>query len=191
MGQGVLVETRVSQVDIMPTILSLLAIEVPQFLDGVDLTSPIDVERSVLAEVVQGQAFYGWARLAVIYAGNLKYVDGPTPELYDLASDPTESRDLVRERADTANGLRKQLLALRGPGADLLPGSTTELSPSDIARLEALGYIIAGESRAASNGSGPDPKHMLPVMEELLELIAIQSGGATALLRRTDDDRLA
>ena len=116
---GFHVRTRVSQVDLVPTLLSLLGVAVPDDLDGVDLTSTsgtsetqetLDPTRLVLAETIEGRVHYGWARLPALYRGPYKYVDGPNPELYDLGEDPLERSDLAptpiekRERADGSPG---------------------------------------------------------------------------------------
>jgi hypothetical protein len=175
--RGFRFDERVSQVDLMPTLLALLGIPAPADLDGVDLVTLPETPRPLLAETHSGQANYGWARLAAIYRGSHKYVDGPIPELYDLDRDPLAHRNLAGEQRTLAADLRRQLRALRGPKADLLPPPASALDPGDVARLQALGYAAAGLPETRDGLEGPDPKAMLPMMNRVLSLLgALEEG---------------
>jgi arylsulfatase A-like enzyme len=170
LGRGVHVDTRVSQVDLMPTILSLLGIEGPRELDGVSLLQAPDGDRALLAEAVDAE--FGWARLVAVYQGSLKYVDGPSPELYDLARDPLEHNNVVANREADASAMRQELREREGPAAGRLGASNVELGANEIARLEAIGYITGGGVEATGGSRGPDPKVMLPVFIEMQRLVA-------------------
>ena len=170
LGRGVHVDTRVSQVDLMPTILSLVGIEEPRDLDGVSLLQAPDRGRTLLAEAVDAE--FGWARLVAAYRGSLKYVDGPNPELYDLARDPLERDDVVADRAADAATMRRILREQEGPDAGRLGASSVELGAEDIARLEAIGYVAGGGVAAVDGAPGADPKAMLPALGEMQRLLA-------------------
>jgi arylsulfatase A-like enzyme len=169
---GLQVAARVSQVDLMPTILSLLGISLPPDLDGVDLTGSPDLDRPVRAEAAEGRAYHGWARLAALYRGPLKYVEGPHPELYDLRSDPLERNDLFDSRAQDAAAMRRQLRALDGAAADALAAPAELLESGDVERLAALGYVVTGGGAVDAEEQGPDPKEMLPLMVRLQSLVS-------------------
>jgi hypothetical protein len=166
------VAARVSQVDLMPTILSLLGIGLPPDLDGVDLTGPPDPDRPVRTETVEGRASFGWARLAALYRGPLKYVESPHPELYDLRSDPLERNDLLDSRAGDAAAMRRQLRALEGAAADALAAPADLLETGDVERLAALGYVVMGGRAVDAEEQGPDPKEMLPLLVRLQSLLS-------------------
>ena len=51
----------------------------------------------------------GWAPLRGVILGREKYIDLPVPELYDLADDPGESRNLVASKPDHAQVLANLL----------------------------------------------------------------------------------
>nr|MCS5638383.1 sulfatase-like hydrolase/transferase [Myxococcota bacterium] len=193
--RGVHVPTRVSQIDLLPTIVSLLGASPPSNLDGVDLTTEFDPTRAVLTESVYSHAHWGWAPISAIYQGRWKYIDSPHPELYDLEADPLESVNLVAQRPREAAALASRLRERRGAEADRLPDASIELKPEEIARLRALGYVAgeptAGElsARASSFGatlprvaSGPprnhavkdppNPKVMLPLFREMGGILA-------------------
>ena len=172
LGAGIHVNTRVSQVDLVPTIGALLGIEVAPDLDGVDLALPPDPNRAILAETVEGEVNYGWARLTALYRGAYKYVEGPTPELFDLNEDPLERRDLSGVDAETAASLRRHLQVLYGAGAGALAPPTMELSENDVDRLAALGYVVTAGGVDHPPVEGPDPNEMLPLMFRISSLIS-------------------
>ena len=45
---------------------------------------------------------YGWSPLHCLRSPRYKFVQAPRPELYDLAADPDESHNIVREQQDVA-----------------------------------------------------------------------------------------
>ena len=164
------IDNLASQVDLMPTVLSLLGLPVPDGIDGVDLTEPRESPRVVLAETHYGETIYGWARLAAIYRGNFKYVDGPNPEFYDLAKDPAEQHNLFSQRRAEADSLSRQLIEVRGEDADTLSVSPMKLDQESIERLESLGYVAPAPWARRGNRAGPDPARMVGTLTEMLLL---------------------
>ncbi len=170
--RGLRVDRPVSQVDLAPTVLSLLGIPVPPGLDGLDLTrEPSPQARALVAESVQGLVEYGWAPLATLRAGTRKYIHGPRPELYDLAADPLELHDRAAAERQATATLRSRLEAAYAGDLDaaLSPEPPAELDPDTAARLEALGYLAAGSPPSPPDGR-PDPKTMLPVLTRVQEI---------------------
>ena len=168
---GFRVDTRASQVDLVPTIASLLGVAAPPALDGVDLTRSPDPKRSILAEAVEGQANYGWAPLTAFYEGPYKYVDGPQPQLFDLSHDPLERSNLVEERPGDVTRLRRRLSSHAAPGGEGLAVSNVELDAEDVQRLESLGYLVTAGGAKRPDRSGADPKQVLPILNRLLDLV--------------------
>jgi arylsulfatase A-like enzyme len=98
------VETPVSHLDVVPTLIDLLGLPVPQGLDGEDLAPAIrearePAERPLFSQY-SGDGGVGEIRRAVITAG-YKYVYDPAdePELYDLRLDPLETANLAHVKA--------------------------------------------------------------------------------------------
>ena len=80
----------------------------------------------------------------VLYRGTFKYIhstDG-NHELYDLAADPYESRNLIEKRPELATALAQELVRRleSGPG-DLPVEPLRPLTEEEIKRLKALGYL--------------------------------------------------
>ena len=174
--KGVQVATRVSQVDLVPTIVSLLGAAPPPDLDGIDLTAGVDADRAILSESVYGHAHWGWAPISAIYQDRWKYVDSPHPELYDLETDPLEEANLIADYPDKAAALAAELRERRGSEAAQMPASSVEFDPDEIAKLRALGYVAGGPAPGNLPTDGPDPKTMLPLLQEVGEIASGADG---------------
>ena len=166
LGNGVHVSAPVSLVDIMPTVLSLLGIQAPDGLDGVDLTKPPSPDRPIYVETFQALADHGWASLLGVRTASAKYIYGPESELYDLSSDPFEQRDVVGDRPDLAAAMHERLQALFGADLDLASTakSTHTLSSADLAKLQSLGYLAGTTSDATPARDRPHPRDMMPLL---------------------------
>jgi len=137
-------------VDLAPTILGILGVttpdEVRSRLQGRDLLAPQTVHPRLYAETLYTKEEFGWSALYALREGNLKYVAGPTPELFDLAADPAETSNRSDSRVDDA---RRLASALRVEAARLAAGRGQLAAAADlgkgpdaeaVARLESLGY---------------------------------------------------
>jgi choline-sulfatase len=160
----------VALIDIAPTAMRLLG--VPPFdTDGIDLGpaltgSPLPA-RELYAESFAPLLDFGWSPLQTLRSRQWKYIEAPRPELYDIAQDPGETRDLstrdaprvadMHERTSRQSGGTHQSLAIIDPDAR--------------ARLQALGY--AGGSVPGAGRGRPDPKDR---RDEAAELAQIGSG---------------
>ncbi|MFH1615929.1 MAG: sulfatase-like hydrolase/transferase [Planctomycetota bacterium] len=109
------VDSLVSHIDVMPTLLELLGIAGPDDLDGISLAESIlsgavVTDRPVFSQY-SGNANLGNIRRAVI-TKRYKYVYDPsdTAELYDLQDDPLEMKNLAVDNShkDIVRELHKQ-----------------------------------------------------------------------------------
>jgi len=140
------IEAVAGHVDVAPTLLDLAAL-------SHDAPAHPDEGRSLAGHWTAG----GLPALPRFSGGNLYGLpavaveDGPwkmvlrangTQELYDVAHDPQERRNLAHERADVAGRLRPELeprlVALLHTSAD---STAKELTPEQIEKLKALGYV--------------------------------------------------
>jgi arylsulfatase A-like enzyme len=147
----------VSLVDVFPTVLELVGEETPAPVHGRSLRSPDpDDDRAIFYELLalwylnrpgeESRAFgEEWAG---IRQGPFKFLatsKGDRFFLYDLSTDPRETRNLIDERPDTARRLadrlrewRKRMLLSR---EFFEAGEAADLSPEEIERLRSLGYL--------------------------------------------------
>jgi arylsulfatase A-like enzyme/Tfp pilus assembly protein PilF len=161
---GQAVAARVSTTDLLPTLLSLLGAEVPRSLVGRDLRPLFQGRRltdtALYAESLFGRLSCRWASLRVWTKGDWKFIQGKEPELYNLASDPGELRDLAAaepERVkDLASELQRAVNAM-SPGGDR--ARANQVSAEQEARLRSLGYISASPGDAEiDDPTLPDPR---------------------------------
>jgi choline-sulfatase len=139
----------VRQTDIMPTVLALLGVRRPSdpglTPHGVSLADLITGATTQLDVEGYAESLYpervGRTAVRSLRDRRFKFIDGPTPELYDLERDPFEERNIYDERRELASAFERRLAVLtsnRGPQ----PAMTRELRE----RLAALGYIDAHPS---------------------------------------------
>jgi tetratricopeptide (TPR) repeat protein len=172
--------------DVLPTLLAQAGVAAPSGLDGRDLMA--GAAREAYAETEYPQSL-GFAPLRSLRAGALKYIEAPRPELYDLAADPGETRNLAGGRAADVERMRSALAAARRAARS----SQASADPAVAERLRALGY--AGAGAAAPAGSGEDPKDALPMWQRFEEATWASARGqhaeAVAALRRLVAERPA
>jgi len=177
---GLHLDRRVSQVDVMPTVLSLLGIDVPGGLDGVDLVRPADPLRMVMAENLEARVSFGWSRLSALYQGPFKLVSGTRPSLYDLTADPLEANDLAAAQKEHTARLEQALKQLRGVDGQQLDVDTSSLKRDEIDQLQALGYVVADRATAQSvsldaDGPGADPRDWTELLSHVQNIAMTKS----------------
>jgi arylsulfatase A-like enzyme len=147
--QGRVLPERISLADLPTLVFDQLPARLRE-RHGADLTQR-DERSAVLAEIyyTRGKDLQQpWGRRFLrerqaLYVERYKLIlssDG-ADELYDLEADPGESHDLLAERPDLGEALRKRLLAVlatRPGGAGA--GEVPELTPEQLEELRLLGY---------------------------------------------------
>ena len=147
-------ETRAaSLVDLAATLLALAG--APAALPGTSLLA--GGERPLYAETLTPRLDFGWSDLRSIRDGRHKLIRAPRPELYDVAADPAESRDLASSDGATVARLSAALDAALEAAGDA--HARRAVDPETAERLAALGYVQGG----AEGGSGADPKDKVEV----------------------------
>ena len=174
------VTAPVRHVDVLPTVLDLLGVPPPTDLDGTSLL-PLVAGRSpppatTYFEALSPSLNQGWAPLRGVIEAGLKYVDLPLPELYDIASDPAETRNLAATRPADLERLRGRLSGLRKSE------HAAEKGPEDAAtleRLRALGYVAASRPAAARERYTveDDPKRLIDVDARGGEILRLYHAG--------------
>ncbi len=139
------VEATTGLIDVAPTLCELAGIEVPSAFVGRSL---VDVLRGGEAQdrpLLAHGNFWG-PPLTSWRSGDWKLILTPLDdgserfELFDLATDPTEQRDLSRERPEVVAALTAELELLTSHLQARSEGREIELSAEALERLEALGY---------------------------------------------------
>ena len=171
-------------VDIVPTILDLLGMQVPGSLPGRpllrDSSAASDDTPPSYFEALSASLNRGWAPLQGVIVGRDKYIELPIPELYDLVSYKDEQRNLHAIESTRAARLRK---ALQQFGATTEAGARTTESAEAIARLKALGYVSGNAPRKTTHTAADDPKNLVKIDQAIQRGVALfQQGKPTEAL---------
>jgi len=167
---GVRVEARVRLIDLMPTVLDIMKIQVPEEVQGVSLLPYMGgkdkQDLSTYIESYYPRENYGWSELVGLIDGTYKYIQAPRPELYNLSLDPGEEKNLIEEENKVAQEKKEKLENIIKSSISPIVTSKRALSFEERERLRSLGYISASES--PSGEELPDPK------DRIDELLMIQ-----------------
>jgi choline-sulfatase len=163
---GVVVRDPVRVTDVAPTLLELAGAPALPTPDGRSLRPLIEGHTSapappIYAETLMPQLNMNWAPLRALRDERWKYIEAPRPELYDLAADPAESRNVHDERPQTVRGLRQELERLTGGAAGTLAAGA--MDRETLEKLASLGYVGAGAEPppGSADMARPDPKDMI------------------------------
>ncbi len=160
--KGLVVNSRVRLIDIMPTILDMLKIQpIPQ-TQGESLLAQLQSKKkpdlSTYIETYMPPEYYGWSELIGVIDGNWKYIQAPKPELYDLAKDPKEETNLFRKEEKVVGEMRKSLKSTIDKYTFKTQAGSRKLSLEEQERLAALGYIGGVALQSTTGKPLPDPK---------------------------------
>ncbi|MCK4546464.1 MAG: sulfatase-like hydrolase/transferase [Candidatus Eisenbacteria sp.] len=168
---------RISLVDITPTLLDILGLELPGPMDGHSLVPCIEGRENnpqwpIYCETAQGKLTRNWSQLSCIIVDDWKYTLAPTDELYNLSEDPLEQRNLSMTLPSEAERMKNKLVELITRPASLPGTSTFEMDAEAEERLRSLGYISASSipdeqleqittDLVQACQTGKDPKDMM------------------------------
>jgi choline-sulfatase len=167
------IETRVSLVDIAPTILGQAGIAVPKEMQGESLLPFVQSakarqtsvqDRPAYAETDYPHRAFGWSSLRALRTGKYLYIRSPQPELYNQASDPQEKQNLATTSKAVADTVSTQLDEFREKTSQTLV-ELAKPDPEQAEKLRALGYVASDSSNPNANikDSGIDPKSRIEV----------------------------
>ena len=150
-------------VDVFPTLLALVGVALPAgpfpgrpLLDRAAPPAP----RDLYAETFYPRLHFGWSELTSLIHDRFHTIQGPSPELFDLAADPGEKRNVLSGERRAYAAMRQSLQGLQ---RELLPPAAVD--PETARKLAALGYA----SGAASTSRGealPDPKSRIGTLKD-------------------------
>lgn len=174
----------VSTADLTPSILKAIGMPVPDGLDGTPQPGKADAP---YAESYQLADRFKIAPHRMLVDGNLKLIDTPRPELYDVKADPHEHTNLADARPDDVARLRK---LLADTNATPPSGAAVTMDAETQSQLAALGYI-APVPGAVDYGSLPDPKDFKDFFEKLRKMEGASSHTGPADMLKMVDEAVA
>ncbi len=173
---GVRPSVTARSVDILPTVLDVLAIPAPPAMPfaGRSLQPVLQgnslSEQPSYAESLLPLLHYGWSDLRSIREGRWKYIQAPRPELYDLSRDPGETENRTAAEPARADALRRALAQHLAAEKSAPAGGSAGVPPDLLEKLGALGYLGAGTPPEGGT-IGADPKDKIDEYKVLNRLV--------------------
>ena len=173
--QGLVHRGVVRLVDIMPTMMEMAGMDIPEEVQGESLQPAFD-GRDISGSFAYSETFYpryhyGWSELTSLQEGRYKLIIAPDLELYDLVADPEEQTNLVESHPQETRrlvSLAEMFMEETSRGAYDL--DYRHMDEEARQKLAALGYI--GSFTDASSLQGRrlgDPKEKIVVFNRLSE----------------------
>ena len=180
---GQRVSAPVQLIDVLPTIAAIAGVAPPDGPGGRSLLEIADgkwPDRRIFSETMYPRIHLGLADLASLVDATHHYIEAPRAELYALAADPGEKRNVLSDERRVAAAMKREI-----DGFDRTLAAPTGISAEEAAKLSALGYLSA----AVPDGGGAlaDPKDRIADLEasaRAAQLVAAgRAGEALEILR--------
>jgi len=184
--KGLAAPAVVSLVDVMPTVLEMAGLPVPPQVQGESLVPFFfrpadDPDRYAYSETYYPRFHYGWSELRGFQNKRYKLIIAPQKELYDLARDADEMRDLASVETDVLARLdaaAAKFIGERSQNAHEL--DFRKIDPETREKLAALGYIGSfTDSKKLEGKSLANPKEKIAVFNELTRAREMGMNGQT------------
>lgn len=195
------IEQGVGVVDIVPTVLELLNMSIPDLVQGRSLAGfmiecdscPEPVPGEYYAESLSPRLSHNVGELRVLYDGNRKYIHGPRPEMFDLDADPAELENLLNSEPGLAAQAQEDLSGvMEWFSGDL--SASHEFDASVVERLAALGYINMSGGEIETNeellDGGVAPQDVVGDINRVFQLRRQIDAGRYALAVHLAEDLL-
>lgn len=169
---GKVVHGAVGSIDIAPTLLDLAGVRPIPGVEGQSLRAAAQAGRApgagIYAESLFGRLAFGWAPLHGWRSGGLMYIEAPRPELYDIARDPSQLANLVKDRDADVARMHRSVDAAVAKAPEARPAPATRDAAE---RLRSLGYVASGP---AGRPSLRDPKDFAALAVRIENAIAAE-----------------
>jgi tetratricopeptide (TPR) repeat protein len=169
---GETVDRAVGLVDVLPTVAEITGTQAPSGVQGQSLlhANASSATRRIYSETLYPRIHLGWSELRSLAATDYHYIQAPRPELYDMRTDPGETKNILTEERRVYASMRDEL-AQFGAVTDV----PTNVDPEEAKKLAALGYL--GSTATPRSGPLPDPKDGIPEMNAMMEATRFAHSG--------------
>ncbi len=153
--------------DIMPTVLDFLDLNIPGDIQGGTLMPEIEGKKRqtppLYCETFLPRFDFGWSELQGIRTKHWKYIESPDPELYNLKKDPREKNNLIdtkpQKAAELSELLKKRIENRSGKHQkNVSLQKTTEKMRK---KMLSLGYLTGGTKSVRDEEELRAPKNHL------------------------------
>jgi len=169
---GIEVDQQVRTIDIMPTILEMIKVNIPKLVQGKNLIPLLEGKKVKEAEESYAETYFplisnGWSELKALRTEDWKYIQAPKPELYNLKEDPKELNNLFTPENRMAMSLKKRLARLEEEISLPRKSPVKELDEGAREKLMALGYVSGKVPEDTGKKERPDPKDKISIINEI------------------------
>ncbi|HTE90097.1 MAG TPA: sulfatase-like hydrolase/transferase [Terriglobales bacterium] len=183
------VKQQVRTTDILPTVLDVLRVPLPERRDGESL-KPYFASTEIAGRTALGETDYplrfGWAPLRSVRQEGFKFIEAPRPELYNLKADPGELNNIYQPWDQMVKKYRAILTTVRSKAAPA-PASAATVGQGTLDELKALGYL--GPADAGSSTNAPEPSLLPDPKDKIEEQNLLHSAMMASEDNRPDDAR--
>ncbi|MBD3336957.1 MAG: sulfatase-like hydrolase/transferase [Candidatus Eisenbacteria bacterium] len=164
---GIRVREVVRTCDIAPTLCVLAGLEPPEWSiggvlpglaprrSGPAISTAVPLAAGAYVETFRPRLTHGWCELRGFRTDRWKVIVGPGVELYDLLTDPGETRDVAQEHPALCDSLRRLMnrvaLSSVRHGSENAP--QLDLSREQQEKLLSLGYVASSRRGGGSGDS--------------------------------------
>jgi arylsulfatase A-like enzyme/Flp pilus assembly protein TadD len=177
------INTFVSHIDIFPTICDILNIPKPKHLQGKSLIDIIFKNQTethpIYFESLSAYYNRNWAPIRGFIYNNLKFIDSPLPELYNLSIDFNELHNIYDSTKH--KNLKAQLNDIINKYSNKsLKENRTFADKESIEVLKSLGYVGTTDIRPKKAFTASDDlKTLLPLHQALMDSLKLFDEGKT------------
>jgi arylsulfatase A-like enzyme/Flp pilus assembly protein TadD len=169
---GRVVRDPVSLVDLAPTVAELTGLAPASIQDGVSLAGVVrrgaaaPASRRIYFESMLPFNSYGWVAPRGETDGRYVFIDLPKREVYDLKTDPGQTKSLYADADPLSAKLAGRFAEFTANAAERAGhGSRMQLTDEQRAKLASLGYV---SGHAAQPTTAPlDPKDMIDIADRV------------------------
>jgi arylsulfatase A-like enzyme/Flp pilus assembly protein TadD len=181
---GRFIHENVCHADIFPTLCDILGLKIPSHIQGKSLVPVIEGSnqrsktRGIYFESLSPFLNRGWAPLRGLIRGDLKFIDLPIPEVYNIKEDSQENRNIAAR--SNVKQLKRDLvkLKLELKGKDIMERSK-QLDANERSKLKSLGYLV-NTTPVTTPGlftEALDLKTLLPLQNRMLAALGKYQNG--------------
>src|SRR5437868_3971379 len=129
----------VETIDVAPALLHLAGVKDPPLEKQFQSRGlfAADVTDTAYSETFYPFSSFGWSPLHALETSGYHYVDAPTPELYDLTSDPEEKNNIAAQQAATVAVLKNKLQQLLRTNPLQPSSGASNMTPDAAEKLRA------------------------------------------------------
>jgi choline-sulfatase len=161
------IKSTVGLVDIVPTVCSVLGIDLSTPIQGQDLSPCFDSDwkpasdRHLFCQSLEPTKYNANSLLGVV-TDRYKYIKTTRSELYDLVEDPDELNNIVVGQADRSQTMETKLHQILQETTRSKEDGKEQLDNQTRERLESLGYIGGSvDDDLNFDQGGEDPKDLI------------------------------